>query len=703
MLLTQTGIPKKEINAYAKKHIATSDDLLRHFPRKYMDYRTLKSIRECTNGEYAAVRAKLLKITSSNNGGGTRNKKEKPKKKKQHIRLSFLCEPTGSGMPEWFNIDLFLFMFDHVVDFYINKNYNEFLQKEVVVTGKVILNEYGYSMQDTNIFHIGDFSLGILTVYPKIGGVEDSEFRKHLDYFIAMSGEIIEDEIRERYGLCPYGEVLRKIHHPQNFEEIEEARKQFIFYDLLLFNIIRRNIESRMSDTSEAVMTDPSLANLFLKTLEYPLTQLTEEERAAATSDGIISGGQREAVLSMMRITASGKRLNALVEGDVGCGKTAVASCMIMFAVGNGYQAVIMAPKTVLAKQHYEEIKRHCEKLGLRCAFLGGAKNADERKQRKEDLKGIKDGSINVIIGTHGCFSKGVEYKNLGLIIYDEEQAFGADQKIALYNKAVSGVHTIEMSATPIPRSLTMSIYSNKNIIRITKKPEGRIKIQTAACNNDKPTFEFVEKQLGEGRQCYVVAPAIEDNEDFGLIGVNSITEKYKAYFEPKGYTVVTANGQMKDDEFSEAVEQFRTGAADILVATTVIEVGVNVPNATVIVIEQAERFGLSQLHQLRGRVGRREYPSYCILMTKQKQNPRIKAMIEMSDGFEIAEADYRLRGPGDINGTEQSGENRFIDEIILYPDIYEKTKEAVRIYEDRPLYGAYFVDAYSYMTENEE
>ena len=679
MLLTQTNISEKEIKAYAKKHIASSDDLLRWFPRKYRDYRKIKSIAECEDGKYAAVRARMIK---SEVRDGARMK---------YLRLTFLCEAQDAALQNtYFNVDLF-----NKYTGYLAKIYSEFQGRNVIVTGKVSVHPvYGYSMQDTEVFHEHDFKNEIKAVYPKIGGVEDVQFRKHLDYFISMSGEILEEEVRKKYELLSYKEALEKIHCPGDFEQIDEAVRQFVFYDLLLFCMRQRKISRGMSDTSDAVMTDPSLTNSYLEMLPHPLTELTEEERKNADHD-ILCGGQREAVLSMMQTMASGKRLNALIEGDVGCGKTIVAACMLMFAAGNGFQAAILAPKTVLARQHYEEIRGYCDGLGLRCVFIGNAKTAEEKKQRKEDLKGIKDGSVNIIVGTHACFSKSVEYKNLGLIIYDEEQAFGADQKVALYGKAVRGVHTIEMSATPIPRSLTMSVFSDKNIIRITKKPEGRVKIQTAACNNDKPAFEFVEKQLLLGRQCYVVAPAIEDNEDFGLTGAVSVAKKYEKYFSPRGRKVVTANGRMTDDEFADAIDQFRKGSADILVATTVIEVGVNIPNTTVIVIEQAERFGLSQLHQLRGRVGRRDYPSYCILMTKDKQNPRIKAMTEMSDGFEIAEADYRLRGPGDINGTEQSGENKYINEILTYPEIYEKAKETAKMYDKDPLLGSCFMAAY--------
>ena len=325
----------------------------------------------------------------------------------------------------------------------------------------------------------------------------------------------------------------------------------------------------------------------------------------------------------------------------------------------------------------------------MKCAFLSSsAKTAEEKRARKEDLRQIESGEIQVVVGTHSCFGKDVTYMNLGLIIYDEEQEFGVDQKVALYDKALPGVHTIEMSATPIPRSLTMSVYSSKDIQRIIKKPAGRIPIQTASCSTDAPVFKFMKGQLEMGRQCYVVAPAIDDNEDAGLIGVNTVAKRYEEHFAPMGYRVALANGRMKDDEFTEAIDSFKNGDAHILVATTVIEVGVNVPNATVIAIEQAERFGLSQLHQLRGRVGRKDHKSYCVLITADRENPRITAMEKTSDGFEIAEEDYKLRGPGDVHGTEQSGQNVFIEEILSYPEIFEKAKAAAEMCTAENRYG---------------
>lgn len=678
MLLSQIGMPKKTVTALAKKHIYTIDDLLRWFPRKYRDYRETKDIMDCRDGEYCAVAGKLKKVQVKQGSKG------------KFLRLSFLSEGKKDefGNEVWFRVDMFVSRYSNFLEGVYTR---EYYQRDCVVTGKVSKHPvYGISISDSAVTLPVLFKNEITAVYPKTGSVKDEDFRSWLEQFLQLTGEVLEDEVRAKTGLYPYKEALRMIHHPESPKEVEKAKEQFVFYDLFWFYSQLVEMNAHMPDKSEIIFRDASLMERFISMLPFPLTKKAVPV-GACCGGNITEGGQQEAIRSMAAITTTGDRLNALVEGDVGCGKTLVAAAMIMLAAGNGYQACLLAPKTVLARQHYEEIGGYCEKMGISCAFLSGAaKTAQEKKEKKETLKKIKEGTIQVIIGTHSVFSKEVEYKNLGLIIYDEEQIFGVDHKIAMFEKGLPGVHTIEMSATPIPRSLSMSVYGNKRICRITEKPAGRVPVQTAAWSYDRPgaVTSFMEKQLAMGRQCYVVAPAIEDNEDAGLVGVNTIAEKYHDHFAPLGYKVVIANGRMKDEEFTKAIDSFKSGEAQILVATTVVEVGVNVPNATVIIIEQAERFGLSQLHQLRGRVGRRDYKSYCVLYTNNKENERIAAMERTTDGFEIAEEDYRLRGPGDVNGTDQSGQNAYIEEILTYPHIYEKAKRAVDLCTEQNRYG---------------
>ena len=678
MQLSELGIPKRSITAMQKKHIHTVEDLLQWFPRKYRDYREIRDILDCSDGEYAAVSGRLMKVQVKQGAKGA------------YLRLSFLSNKSTfpDGTDVWFRADLFVSRYAR----YLEKKYSEeYLKKDVVVTGKVCKDpQYGISISEAEVELPVLFKNDIARIYPKIGGLKDEDFRSWLEQLLQLQGEVLEDAVRKECGLMPFRDALYMMHHPGVPEDIEAAGRQFVFYDLFWFAMQLREMEGRLPEDSDIKLADRTLMDYFLsQCLPFRLTELTSDEREENRKNGVTGGGQMDVIRAMAETAASGKRLNALVEGDVGCGKTLVAAAMIMLAAGNGYQAVITAPKTVLARQHYEEISTYCEACGLKCAFLSSsAKTAEEKRARKEDFRKIESGEIKVIIGTHSCFGKDVTYKNLGLIIYDEEQEFGVDQKMALYDKALLGVHTIEMSATPIPRSLTMSVYSSKDIQRIIKKPAGRIPIQTASCSTDAPVFKFMKGQLEMGRQCYVVAPAIDDNEDAGLIGVNTVAKRYEEHFAPMGYRVVLANGRMKDEEFTEAIDSFKSGDAQILVATTVIEVGVNVPNATVIAIEQAERFGLSQLHQLRGRVGRKDFKSYCVLITADRENPRITAMEKTADGFEIAEEDYKLRGPGDVHGTEQSGQNIYIEEVLDYPELFEKAKAAAEMCTDKNRYG---------------
>lgn len=677
MHLSELGLEKKDVAALKKKHVHTADDLLRRFPRDYRDYRAVLPIQACTDGMYHAV------------FGAFNSMEVKKGAKMTYLRLSMVSNGQR------FRVDFFVGKYAY----YLQRIYMPLVGKDVVVTGKVSIDPlYGYSVTDAEIYEVSKFRPGIHPVYPKNGTMDMKVFMFWLRRLMEMQGEILEKEIREKAGLMGYREALYRIHCPRTMEDIQSAERQFAFYDLLWFELRRRELEADKPNETGIKLIDRTLMDRFIEKMPYSLTKRSEE----ATREE--EAGQADVLKKLAETAASGKRIEAVIEGDVGCGKTAVATALSMLAAGNGYQTVIMAPKTVLAGQHAREIGNWCSELGIEYEVLAGApKNAEERKQRKDSVARIKDGTARVIIGTHSCFSKDVAYKNIGLIIIDEEQQFGVEQKSALREKALLDAHYVEMSATPVPRSLALSVYGNREIYRITVKPGGRKPVQTAACSTDAPVFRFMEKQLSEGRQCYVVVPAIDENEDEGISGVKKTAEKYRKQFGPLGYEVTMADGRMKDEEFSRAIDAFRENRAQILVATTVVEVGVNVPNASVIVIENAERFGLSQMHQLRGRVGRREYPSYCILLTQDKNNERIKTMETIADGFTIAEKDLLMRGPGDVNGMKQSGQNKYITEALIYPDIHKKAAEAAAMCTEENRYAMFLKAAYKEHLKYEE
>ena len=494
MHLTELGLEKKDITALKKKHIYTGDDLLCRFPRAYRDYRNVVSIQYCTSGQYHAVYAHFNDM------------EVKQGAKMKYLRLNM--ESDGRRM----RVDFFVGRYAG----YLQGTYRHLVGKDVVVTGKVNIDPtYGNSVTDAEVIEAGAFIPGIKPIYPKNGTMTQERFTFWLYKLLEARGEILEGWLRKRYSLMGYQEALCRIHMPRTMEDIDAAQKQFIFYDLFWFELKRKELESGRPAETGVVLRDRTLMDRFINTLPFSLTKASAEEAASGGS------GQADVLEKLIKTSVSGKRVEAVIEGDVGCGKTAVAAAMAMLAAGNGYQAVIMAPKTVLAAQHAREIGNWCASMGIGYEIMIGApKNAAERKERKQALKRIAEGTAQVIIGTHSCFTKDAVYKNVGLIVIDEEQQFGVEQKSALREKGLPDAHYIEMSATPVPRSLALSIYGNKEIMRITKKPGGRKPVQTAACRTDAPAFSFMEKQLAMGRQCYVVVPMIDENEEDGIDGV---------------------------------------------------------------------------------------------------------------------------------------------------------------------------------------
>lgn len=686
MHLSELGLNGEDISALEKKHIYTDDDLLHRFPRLYRDYRNVLCIQDCINGEYHAVYAHVndteirqgttkmyLRVNMVSNG--------------QRMRADFFVGSNSSRKSR------------NYAKYLMYQVYGPFSGKDVVVTGKISIDPvFGISVNNAEFTEVEKFVPGIKPIYPKNGDMPLDRFCFWLRRIMEMQGEILEGWIRKRYGLMSYRDALCSIHFPKTMEDIDSAQKQFAFYDLFWFELKRKELESGRPPETGVCFRNRTLMETFINSLPFPLTKASEEELSSGET------GQADVLERLIRMSMAGRRAEAVIEGDVGCGKTAVAAAMAILAAGNGYQTVIMAPKTVLASQHAEEIGGWCARAGVTCEIMiGTPKNAKERKERAQSLKRIAEGTAQVIVGTHSCFTKEAEYKNVGLVIIDEEQQFGVEQKAALRGKALPDAHYIEMSATPVPRSLALSIYGDKEILRITKKPGGRKPIQTGICSTDAPAFRWMEKQLAQGKQCYVVVPMIEENEEEGIDGVKKTAKKYESHFGSLGYKVVSADGKMKEDKFRKAVDDFKANRAQILVATTVIEVGVNVPNATVIVIENAERFGLSQLHQLRGRVGRGKDSSYCILITKDKDNERIRTMEETSDGFIIAEKDLLLRGPGDVNGLRQSGQNKYIAEALVYPDIHKMAIDAARFCDGSNMMGAFLRAKYEEHDRYEE
>ena len=505
----------------------------------------------------------------------------------------------------------------------------------------------------------------IYTAYEKIRGISESNFERIINDCLehATIPDKVPRELLHKYNLIPKDEAIREMHKPSSVEQIKRAKYRLNMDDLLYFALQLE--EKNRNLPAGSVYGIHSLATT-TKIIENLPFQLTKDQKSAY-----------EELVNRIR---SGKRLNALIQGDVGCGKTILAFLLMFVMADNGFQSVLLAPTQVLASQHYNELKEMAAPYDIDVVYIA---NGLKKKEREAILKSIEDGSALMIVGTHSVLSKEIKFHDLGLSITDEEHRFGVLQREEITTKAKAGMHTVTMSATPIPRSLSDVLLSTTEVFNIQSMPNGRKPIQTAICASQNTIFQFIKKEIEKGHQAYVVCPLIEDKQG-AMEGILSVEQTYAEYTDAFGKgAVAVLNGKMKEDETENVIQSFKNGEIKILVSTTVVEVGVNVPNATVIVINNAERFGLASLHQLRGRVGRGNSPGYCILNSVHKDNKRLIALCKYKNGFQIAEADYALRGSGNILGTEQSGSNYYVELSMKYPDLFSELQKYAKKYMD--------------------
>lgn len=511
----------------------------------------------------------------------------------------------------------------------------------------------------------GESDCHIYTAYEKIRGISESNFERIINDCLehATIPDKVPRELLHKYNLIPKDEAIREMHKPSSVEQIKRAKYRLNMDDLLYFALQLE--EKNRNLPAGSVYGIHSLATT-MKIIENLPFQLTKDQKSAY-----------EELVNRIR---SGKRLNALIQGDVGCGKTILAFLLMFVMADNGFQSVLLAPTQVLASQHYNELKEMAAPYDIDVVYIA---NGLKKKEREAILKSIEDGSALMIVGTHSVLSKEVKFHDLGLSITDEEHRFGVLQREEITTKAKAGMHTVTMSATPIPRSLSDVLLSTTEVFNIQSMPNGRKPIQTAICASQNTIFQFIKKEIEKGHQAYVVCPLIEDKQG-AMEGILSVEQTYAEYTDAFGKgAVAVLNGKMKEDETENVIQSFKNGEIKILVSTTVVEVGVNVPNATVIVINNAERFGLASLHQLRGRVGRGNSQGYCILNSVHKNNKRLLALCKYKNGFQIAESDYALRGSGNILGTEQSGSNYYVELSMKYPDLFSELQKYAKKYMD--------------------
>ena len=614
------GIGEKKAKLLSKLGLNSVGDVIKNYPRNYQDFSNIQDIDKAPSGDIAIIKATIDSTFSE-----TRIKGGK-----------MLIKGTASD--ETGTVRLTFFNNRYIPSLLI---YGE----TYIFRGK-IQGGFGLREMTSPEFMPLDKSMSVQPVYKLTEGISQRDLIKTTKEALKMLPEEIKDpipdEIRRKYKLCHLSYALNNIHFPDSLEEADIARKRLVFEELLTLRLALFRMRNKVkSDNKHKIIVDYSAE--FEKLLPFNLTGA--QKRAI-----------KEAVSDMQGLSA----MNRLVQGDVGSGKTAVAVSIAYTAIKNGNQAAFMAPTEILANQHYESVSKLLEGTGVNAVLLTGSLTPSKKK---EIYKKIENGEAQFIVGTHAIISEGLNYNNLGLVITDEQHRFGVNQRSALSGKG-ENPHTLVMSATPIPRTLAIIVYGDLDISILDELPPGRQKIETYVIDSRKRSraFNFIKKHLQEGRQAYIVCPYIEESENDTT--VMSLTE-YMGILEPefKDYKIAVLHGKMKNSEKDAVMESFKKGEVHLLAATTVVEVGVDVPNSTIMLIENAENYGLSQLHQLRGRVGRGKHQSFCILVSdtdNENSAERLKAFASTTDGFKIAEADLKMRGPGDFFGERQHGLPQF-------------------------------------------
>lgn len=626
------GVGPQRASLLAKElNIVSFKDLLYYFPYKYVDRSRIYTIREIDgNMPYIQLRGKFLSFETFGEG-------------RQRRLVGHFSDGTGVMDAVWFQgLKFVMGKIKAGVEYII-------FGKPTVFGGRI--NVAHPDVDEADELTVGN--MGLQPYYNTTEKMKRMLINSHAveklmrNLFHAIQREPFEETLSswmvESFHLMPLAEALYNIHFPQNPELLRKAQYRLKFEELFYvqLNILRYTKERRNKFRGLPFEHVGEIFNTFYsKNLPFQLT-----------------GAQKRVIKEMRRDMGSGRQMNRLLQGDVGSGKTLVALMTMLIALDNGYQACMMAPTEILANQHYETICRFLAGMNVRVELLTGNVKG---KRRETILKDLLTGDVKILIGTHAVIEDTVNFSSLGLVVIDEQHRFGVAQRAKLWSKNIYPPHVLVMTATPIPRTLAMTLYGDLDVSVIDELPPGRKPIQTVHQfdNRRASLYAFIRKQIEAGRQIYIVYPLIQESEKMDIKnledGYTNICEEFPEY------RVSKVHGKMKPAEKDAEMQRFLAKQTQIMVATTVIEVGVNVPNASVMVIENAERFGLSQLHQLRGRVGRGADQSYCILVTgyklSEETRKRISIMVETNDGFEIAEADLKLRGPGDLEGTQQSG-----------------------------------------------
>ena len=635
------GVGPNRVKLLNKLNIYTLRDLITYFPRNHEDRSIAKKIAECADGETVLIKATALtKITEI-------------RARRLYIYRLVVNDESSSCVITWFNQK---YLKDK---FKVGETYTFF--------GKIENKGGTFEMKSPVFDEDGvDKNTGkIVPIYPLTSRLSQNVLRKiiesGIDEVYGNLEENIPDYILQKYKLLGINEAYKNIHFPSSNSDFIRAKNRLVFEELLALQLALFRLKEGQKYDEKGIKFDTNIKMQdVIDTLPFTLTNAQKRVLNEIDKD-------------MEKDTA----MNRLLQGDVGSGKTVVSIVAAYKAVKSGYQAAIMAPTAILADQHLKNFTKMLEPFGIRCELLVSSVT---KKNKELILERLKNGEIDILIGTHALLEDNVVFKNLGLVVTDEQHRFGVKQRATIVAKG-NNPDVIVMSATPIPRTLALILYGDLDISIIDELPPNRKKIETYAVGKDmeERIIAFVKKLIGEGRQAYIVCPLVEDSDDMDLKSVTALAEKYKTEVFCE-YRVEYLHGKMKSKEKDDIMQRFKNGEIDILISTTVIEVGVDVPNASIMIIENAERFGLAQLHQLRGRVGRGEYKSYCILKNEGHSKvckERMKVMCQTNDGFVISEKDLELRGSGDFFGTAQHG----VPELKI-ANLFENIRELKEVQE---------------------
>ena len=639
------GVGEKTEKLFQKIGITTAEELLRYYPRTYDIYEEPVEIASAEEDKTVSIRATIATGIYINQ---IRN---------LQVLTTTVADASGRLPVAWFNAP------------YLRGTLKK--GSVFIFRGKIIRKKGRPQMEHPEIFTPAAYEEIIHSMQPVYGltkGLSNKMITKLVHQILdtrPLHGEYLPEEIRERYQLADANYAIRTIHFPKNMQELLTARKRLVFDEFLLFVLAIQLLKEK---TEEAPNT-------------FPMKPVWTTEEIIEGLPYDLTGAQKNVWHEIERDLSGHKLMSRLVQGDVGSGKTVIAFLAMVLSAENGFQSALMVPTEVLANQHYEGFLRLMEEQNIASCHPVLLTGSTTARQKREIYQKIADGEVNVIIGTHALIQEKVEYKNLGLVITDEQHRFGVRQREALTTRG-NPPHVLVMSATPIPRTLAIILYGDLDISIIDELPAKRLPIKNCVVGTSyRPkAYSFIEKQVQMGRQAYVICPMVEESEGLEAENVTDYARKLQEIL-PGEIKVEILHGKMKPKEKNRIMEAFASGAIQVLVSTTVVEVGVNVPNATVMMVENAERFGLAQLHQLRGRVGRGEHQSYCIFIqgnNEENTSKRLKILNESNDGFYIAGEDLKLRGPGDLFGIRQSGLMEFkIGDIYNDAGILKNASEA--------------------------